>query len=97
MQRIQQRFGDRGLIVVAVNLDHQRKDADRFLSGFSHDFAIRYDAGTLPTSMNVKAMPTSILLDSAGNIVATHVGFKTADENQYEAEVEQLLARGAQN
>jgi thiol-disulfide isomerase/thioredoxin len=98
MQRMQQRFGDKGLIVVAVNLDHQRKDADRFLAGFSHDFAIRYDAaGTLPTSMNVKAMPTSILLDAAGNIVATHSGFKTTDENQYEAEVEQLLARGAQN
>jgi cytochrome c biogenesis protein CcmG, thiol:disulfide interchange protein DsbE len=98
MQRMQQRFGDKGLIVVAVNLDHQRKDADRFLAGFSHDFAIRYDAaGTLPTSMNVKAMPTSILLDAAGNIVATHSGFKTTDENQYEAEVEQLLARSAQN
>jgi hypothetical protein len=36
-------------------------------------------------------------LDAAGNIVATHSGFKTTDENQYEAEVEQLLARGAQN
>ena len=97
MQRIQQRYADKGLIVVAVNLDHDRKDADRFLSQFSHDFAIRYDAaGTLPMSMKIKVMPTSFLLDAAGNIVATHTGFKTTDESSYEIELEQALAKDAQ-
>jgi cytochrome c biogenesis protein CcmG, thiol:disulfide interchange protein DsbE len=97
MQRMQQRYADKGLIVVAVNLDHERKEADRFLTGFSHDFTIRYDAaGTLPTSMNVRTMPTSFLLDSAGNIVATHIGFRAADEKQYEAEVQQLLVGSRQ-
>jgi cytochrome c biogenesis protein CcmG, thiol:disulfide interchange protein DsbE len=94
MQRIQQRYGGQGLLVVTVNLDHNRKEADRFLAGFPHDFAVRFDAtGGLPTKMNVKAMPTSFLLDSAGNVVATHTGFKTIDEGRYEAELEQLLMR----
>lgn len=94
---MQQRYADQGLIVVAVNLDHERKNADRFLAGFAHDFTVRFDsAAVIPTSMNVKAMPTSFLLDPAGNIVATHIGFKLKDEKQYEAEVRQLLARSSQ-
>jgi len=94
---MQQRYASRGLIVVAVNLDHQQKDADRFLSGFAHDFTVRFDsATTFATSMNVKTMPTSFLLDSSGNVIATHIGFKPRDEKLYEAEVEQLLTRSSQ-
>ena len=94
MQRVQGRFADRGLLVVAVNLDHERKDADRFLAAFPHDFSIRFDsAGTWPTSMQVKAMPTSFLLDSEGDVVYTHAGFNPADEAKYESEIEQLLLR----
>jgi cytochrome c biogenesis protein CcmG, thiol:disulfide interchange protein DsbE len=92
MQRMQQRFASQGLVVVAVNLDHQQKEADRFLAGFAHDFTVRFDSAiAFATKMNVKTMPTSFLLDSAGNVVATHVGFKPADEQRFEAEVEQLL------
>ena len=94
MERVQERFAERGLLVVAVNLDHERKDADRFLRDFPHDFSILFDpAGVWPTSMHVKAMPTSFLLDSAGNVVYTHSGFSPADENRYEIEIEQLLMR----
>ena len=92
MQRLQQRYAAQGLIVVAVNLDHQKKDADRFLTGFAHDFTVRFDSAiALASELNVKTMPTSFLLDSAGNVVATHVGFKPSDEYRYEAEVERLL------
>lgn len=94
MQRVQERFAGRGLLVVAVNLDHERKDADRFLAGFAHDFAIRFDsAGKWPISMQVKTMPTSFLLDTEGNVVYTHAGFSPAQESHYEGEIEQLLSR----
>jgi cytochrome c biogenesis protein CcmG, thiol:disulfide interchange protein DsbE len=97
MQHIQERFADRGLLVVAVNLDHERKDAERFLADFPHDFSIRFDsAGTWPTNMNVKAMPTSFLLDSEGNVLYTHTGFNPADEGRYESEIEQLLSKEPQ-
>jgi len=96
MQRVQQRFADRGLLVVAVNLDHEKRDADRFISGFPHDFSIRFDrAGIWPTSMHVKVMPTSFLLDAEGNVVSTHTGFKPEDEGKYESEIEQLLMRNS--
>ena len=79
-------------MVVTVNVDHDRAAAERFLAGFPHDFVVRFDAaGALPTRMNAKAMPTSFLLDAAGNVVATHMGFKLADAAAYQAEVEQVL------
>jgi cytochrome c biogenesis protein CcmG/thiol:disulfide interchange protein DsbE len=97
MQSMQQRYASQGLIVVAVNLDHQQRDADHFLAGFAHDFTVRFDsAAALASSMNVKTMPTSFLLDSSGNIVASHVGFKQRDEKRYEQEMEQLLMQSLQ-
>jgi cytochrome c biogenesis protein CcmG/thiol:disulfide interchange protein DsbE len=93
MQRLQQRYADRGLLVVTVNVDHDRRSAERFLRAFPHGFIVRYDpAGTLPSRMNAKAMPTSFLLDAAGNVVASHTGFRTTDETEYEAEIEALIA-----
>jgi hypothetical protein len=44
----------------------------------------------------VKTMPTSFLLDSYGNIIATHIGFKLRDEKRYERAVEQLLMQSLQ-
>jgi cytochrome c biogenesis protein CcmG, thiol:disulfide interchange protein DsbE len=96
MQHIQQRYADRGLIVVAVNLDHDRRDAERFLRTFSHDFPVRFDPeGALPTRLNVRAMPTSFLIDARGDVHATHAGFKPADEASYEAEIERLLDKAS--
>jgi cytochrome c biogenesis protein CcmG/thiol:disulfide interchange protein DsbE len=97
MQQIQQRYAARGLIVVAINLDHTRDDAERFLAAHPHDFVVRFDAtGALPKAMHVSSMPTSFLLDAQGKIVATHTGFKPANEGQYEAELERIL-RGSQS
>jgi cytochrome c biogenesis protein CcmG/thiol:disulfide interchange protein DsbE len=93
MQSVQRKYAGRGLIILAVNLDHNRQDAERFLSGFSHDFQIAFDAkGDLPTRLHVTTMPTSFLLDRSGSVRFTHVGFNTANETAYEAEIERLLA-----
>jgi cytochrome c biogenesis protein CcmG, thiol:disulfide interchange protein DsbE len=92
MEHVQQRYADRGLLVVAVNVDHDLQSAERFLAGFPHDFIVRFDpTGDFPSRMNAKAMPTSFLLDARGNIIARHAGFRPTDETEYETEIEKLL------
>jgi cytochrome c biogenesis protein CcmG, thiol:disulfide interchange protein DsbE len=92
MERVQQHYAGRGLLVVTVNVDHDRQSAERFLAGFPHDFIVCFDpAGHLPSRMNAKAMPTSFLLDATGKVVASHTGFRPTDETEYEAEIEKLL------
>jgi peroxiredoxin len=54
---------------MAVDLDHGRADAQRFLRAFRPNFEVIFDpAGTLAERFNVIGMPTSVLIDRQGKI-----------------------------
>lgn len=93
MNELQKQYADRGFVVLAVNLDHERLDADRFLRKLAPTFQIRYDpAGDWARHFEVHGMPTSVLLDRTGRSRFTHIGFRNADAAQYEQQIQQLLA-----
>src|SRR5688572_23905869 len=67
---------DRGLEVLAINVDERRRDADAFLAGRSPAMTVLFDPkGVSPRAFNVRAMPSSALIDRAGNIRYTHEGY----------------------
>ena len=69
-------FEPRGLEVLAVNLDERRQDADEFLSARPHLMRVLFDpSGEAPKAFGVKGMPTSFLIDRAGVIRFTHMGY----------------------
>jgi cytochrome c biogenesis protein CcmG/thiol:disulfide interchange protein DsbE len=93
MNEIQKRYADRGLTIIAVNLDHDRADAQRFLQKLTPGFQIRFDpAGDWAHHFAVHGMPTSVLLDRTGKPRFTHIGFRNADAAQYEQQIQQLLS-----
>jgi len=93
MNELQKRYADRGLTIIAVNLDRERADADRFLHKLSPDFQVRFDpAGELAQQFAVHGMPTSVILDRSGKPRFTHIGFRSGDAPQYEQQIQQLLA-----
>jgi thiol-disulfide isomerase/thioredoxin len=93
MQSMKQRYGDRGLTVVAINVDRDRVAADRFLSQYHTDFEVRFDpAGQLAERFRVSGMPTGVLIDRHGQLRYTHVGFRPADESAYEQHLRTLVA-----
>ena len=76
MNEIEQRYAAKGLTVVAINVDAKREDAERFLQQYPAKFAIVYDAsGTTPRAYDVKAMPSSYLIDRKGKITRVEQGF----------------------
>ncbi|MFK7913222.1 MAG: TlpA family protein disulfide reductase [Pseudomonadales bacterium] len=87
------------LHIVAVNLDAKRSDADQFLKAFPADFEVWFDPqGNLARHFDVGAMPTSILLDPQGGVIAVHRGFLRKHTERYEATVRQaLLAHQSRN
>lgn len=86
-------YRQRGLEVVAINVDEQRSAADAFLTGREFQVRVLFDPkGTAPTGFDVKAMPTSYLLDKTGAIRFTHEGFTDKMVSQYKSEIEQLVA-----
>jgi len=85
MAEMQKKYGPSGFTVVAVNVDKKRPDAERFLQATPAQFTVVYDpAGTTPAAWNVKAMPTSYVIDAKGNVAMVESGFR--DENVAELE-----------
>jgi cytochrome c biogenesis protein CcmG/thiol:disulfide interchange protein DsbE len=92
MDTLQQRYGAAGLQVVAINVDTKRADADQFLAATPASFVIAYDpTGTTPKKYAIKGMPSSVLIDPAGKIIATHTGFTADTPAQVERDIELAL------
>ncbi|OFV91841.1 MAG: hypothetical protein A3G76_06615 [Acidobacteria bacterium RIFCSPLOWO2_12_FULL_65_11] len=86
-------FNARGFEVLAVNLDERRRDADAFLAARPHAMPILFDPkGASPLAFDVKGMPSSFLIDRAGNIRFTHMGYSDTIGEKYRQEIVQLLA-----
>jgi thiol-disulfide isomerase/thioredoxin len=89
MNEMQQKYGARGLVIVGVNVDKKRSDADRFLAQIPASFTIVYDeTGAAPTAYGVKGMPSSYVIDARGNVTFVERGF--LDESR--AVLEQKIA-----
>jgi cytochrome c biogenesis protein CcmG, thiol:disulfide interchange protein DsbE len=93
LNSIAHKYRDKGLVVVGVNVDRERKDADRFLQEVGADFPIIYDpSGALASQYQVAGMPSSFVLAPDGHVLAKHVGFKNSARVERESELEQALA-----
>ncbi len=81
-----------GLVIIAVNLDQERADAQRFLMDYSPAFRVAYDpGGTLATRFNVKGMPTSVLMGRDGKTVFVHQGFRGKERDALEQTIRTAL------
>ena len=88
------KYGPDGLQIIAMNLDKDRALADRFIAEVPAEFALRFDpAGELAKHFGVQAMPSSFLIDTEGNVLVTHAGFRTSDTADYEQAIENALSK----
>lgn len=92
MSQIQEIDGARGLVVIAVNVDHDKDLADAFLKRYAPQFKIVYDSkGEIASKYNFKDMPTSYLIGRDGRLRYTHAGFYPNQEGTYEVHIQELL------
>ena len=94
MNAMQARYAGEGLVVVGVNVDKRRVDAQRFLRDTPASFAVVYDAeGATPSAYDVRGMPSSYLIDRRGNVAAVEEGFHDERRVALEARIRALLAQ----
>ena len=92
MTEMQKKYGPAGLTVVAVNVDKKRPDADRFLQATPAAFTVVYDpAGDTPAVWNVKAMPSSFLIDAKGNVAMIEAGFGAKATTEMENRIKSMV------
>ena len=90
LKKMNDRLADKGFAVVAINLDKDRDKAEGFLQDRSIPFAVAFDpAGKTAQAFRVPNLPSSFLIDRAGQIVATHSGFDPKNVDDWEKRIKQ--------
>jgi len=94
LSAMQEKYGEQGLVTVAVNLDQNPKAPDKMIGELHDDIIVVRDGGTglLAREYKVTGLPTALVLDRSGNVVSTHVGFHDGEKASREAELKKLLA-----
>jgi thiol-disulfide isomerase/thioredoxin len=87
------KLGGRGLEVLAVNMDQQRRDADAFLSKVPHAMRIFFDAGGHALgAFALAGIPSLVLIDRLGNVRFVHAGYTDKIGDEVRPEIELLLS-----
>jgi thiol-disulfide isomerase/thioredoxin len=92
LNTLKARYGADGLILIGVNVDAERRDAEKFMRDVPFDFEVVFDPeGAIARQFKVQAMPSTYVIDRAGKIVETHLGFREARKADTEAGIRSLL------
>ncbi|MDB6125153.1 MAG: Redoxin domain protein [Pedosphaera sp.] len=92
MNELQKRYGEKGFVVIAINVDENSKDYEAFLRKMPAEFAVLRDSKQkLVAAVNAATMPTSFLLDTQGKVRHLHSGYKAKTREEYIHEIEALL------
>jgi thiol-disulfide isomerase/thioredoxin len=91
LNEMQAKYGDR-LVVIGVNVDRERADAERFLAQVPAQFEVIYDPnGELASRYDVMGMPSSFVFDTSGTLVDQHIGFRKSMRVEREEQLRKLL------
>lgn len=91
MQEIQEKYGDKGLVILAVNLDKKEADMKSFLEKHHVTFpVVRDGSNALVKEVQIATMPSSFILDRNGKVRFVHRGFR--GEKTKEEYLEQVAA-----
>lgn len=92
MNAMQAKFKQKGLQVIAINLDANNDDAQKFLAQHAAQFTVLFDSkGVTPRQYGVKGMPSSFLINKDGKILVQHKGFNNTDRVELEQKIQSAL------
>lgn len=91
MNQLQSRYPKDSFEIIAVNVDTSRQDAEAFLDAVPADFTVAFDEkGKTAKSYQLKAMPSSFLIDKDGKLVHRSLGYRSEEKKTIEAKIRQL-------
>ena len=89
IERLARRFADRGLVVLAVNLDETRRTIEQFKQASRTDLDLVLDDGSTAGAYWVDTIPTLVVIDHQGIVRAREQGL--ADESRLAARLDPIL------
>lgn len=92
LQSMQEKYGEKGLQVVAVNVDSDTESAKTLLKETRVKLLTLLDPeGKTPEQYGVETMPSSFLIGRNGAVALSHRGFSSSDREALEHAIQSLL------
>jgi len=92
MDEMVEKYGEKGFVVIAINMDQESILATKFLQRYPNKLTIAFDPqGVIAEQYEIMGLPNSFILNKKGEIVYKHIGFRLAELDKYEAEILSLL------
>lgn len=84
-QELQSRYASQGLQVLALSVDTDIKEASAFIRKNKFSLSFLWDQNrTVANSLNLKAIPTTLILDKTGKILYQERGFLDSSKDKIE-------------
>ena len=97
-EELHKKYKDKGLVVIGVSVDVSEGAVKRFVSDKGLTYLILFDKENIVSDLyNVFSIPTTIIIDQKGNVVARKVGFSKAQASYYEETVKKLLGESCES
>ncbi|NOU42582.1 MAG: TlpA family protein disulfide reductase [Methyloglobulus sp.] len=94
LNKLHEKLKAKGFEVVAINLDEDKANAEKFLKEFPVSFTVLRDAkGEWADQFVVESMPTSFIIDKQGVVQNIHHGFTSEDIKELEPKITALLGK----
>ena len=93
MERLYRSLKSKGLEIVAVNLQEDRKSVQRFVDEYGLSFPVLLDTtGRIGAAYGARSIPTTYVVDRDGFVIAGTIGTREWDTEDYIRFFEKLLA-----
>jgi thiol-disulfide isomerase/thioredoxin len=93
MNELHQRFGDQGLEIMAINMDENIADAEKFLSKYPAEFSLFKGTSEIAKTFNVPGLPVAYLIDENGIVIDKHIGFNDRKAKKVITQITTLLSQ----
>lgn len=95
LNKLHEKLKAQGFEVVAINVDEDKSNAEKFLKEIPVSFTVLRDATGewADKQYAVESMPTSFIIDKQGVIQMVHKGFTSDDVAELEHKITELLAK----
>lgn len=94
LNKMAEEMGDQGVKFVGISIDGPRNQSKilPFVRSMGIGYTILKDINSeVMSEMNVTSVPTLLIIDSEGEVVYTHEGFRPGDEKVIREEIENYL------
>ena len=92
LEQIYQHYQPMGFTLLGVNVEEDSAAAEKVLKEISVSFPVLYDnKNRVSESYQVRAMPSTFLIDRDGQVRYLHQGYKSGYEDAYQEQVRELI------